>query len=97
MNTAARQTNSMYGNTTRSSFSINCVCSLNSPHINANEMPSITKPTTSVAATTSPETTALAVCHIAFSPSVFSLCLKRGMNAAVSAPSPSNRRNRFGI
>jgi hypothetical protein len=49
------------------------------------------------AATTNPEITTLAVRHISASPWVFSFSLKIGMNAAVSAPSPSSRRNRFGI
>ena len=44
-----------------------------------------------------PEMTALAARHISISPCVFSFSLKIGMNAAVNAPSPSSRRNRFGI
>jgi len=48
------------------------------------------------AANTRPEITALAARHISRSPSRASLRLKIGMNAAVSAPSPSRRRNRFG-
>jgi hypothetical protein len=43
-----------------------------------------------------PEMTALAACHISFSPLSFSFSLKMGMNAAVSAPSPRSRRNKFG-
>ena len=97
MKTAARQTSNMYGNTTLNSSSISRVCVSNSPHISAAERPSMTKPTTNAEATTSAETTALAVCHIALSPSVFSLFLNSGMNAAVSAPSPSRRRKRLGI
>ena len=96
MNTAVRQTSSMYGNTTRSSSSISRV-SLSNSHISAAERPSITTPITSAEITTSAETTALAVYHIALSPSVFSLFLNSGMKAAVSAPSPSRRRNRLGI
>ena len=51
---------------------------------------------TTLAATTRPEMTALAARHISISPCVFSFSLKTGMNAAVSAPSPSSRRKRFG-
>ena len=40
--------------------------------------------------------TALAARHMDACPAFFSLSLKMGMNAAVSAPSPSSRRNRFG-
>ena len=44
----------------------------------------------------SADKTALAARHISASLAVFSFSLKIGMNAAVSAPSPSSRRNRFG-
>ena len=54
-------------------------------------------PTTAASTTTSPLINAFAVRHIAASPSVFSCCLKTGMNAAINAPSPSSRRNKFGI
>ena len=51
---------------------------------------------TALAATTRPEITAFAARHISGSPCNFSFSLKMGMNAAVNAPSPSNRRKRFG-
>ena len=60
------------------------------------EMTSTASTVTTPAATTSPEITALAERHISFSPSLTSFCLKIGMKAAVSAPSPSRRRNRLG-
>ena len=53
-------------------------------------------PMTTLAAMIRPEITALAARHISISPCVFSFSLKIGMNAAVNAPSPSSRRNRFG-
>ena len=59
-------------------------------------MPSTASTVTAPAAMTSPEITALAERHISASPSLTSFCLKIGMNAAVSAPSPSRRRNRLG-
>src|SRR5438034_10579345 len=59
-------------------------------------MPNMPRITTADALTASPEITALAARHISGSPTVFSFSLKIGMNAAVNAPSPSNRRNRFG-
>ena len=59
-------------------------------------MPSTARAVAAAAAVTSPEITALAERHISASPSLTSFCLKMGMNAAVSAPSPSNRRNRLG-
>ena len=58
--------------------------------------PASRAPTTTLAATIRPEITALAARHISISPCVFSFSLKIGMNAAVNAPSPSSRRNRFG-
>ena len=56
----------------------------------------MTKATMAVASTSSPEMTALADCHMAASPSFFSVALKMGMKAAVNAPSPSRRRNKLG-
>jgi hypothetical protein len=53
--------------------------------------------TMTVAERNRPEMTALAAFHISASPCDRSFSLKSGMNAAVNAPSPSSRRNRFGI
>ena len=78
------------------SLNISRVSSSHPPPKSKSEMTAIANATIAGAATSSPEITALAACHIEASPSVFSLALKIGMNAAVSAPSPSRRRNRLG-
>ena len=59
-------------------------------------MPSTASTVIAAAAATRPEITALAERHISASPCVVSFCLKMGMNAAVSAPSPRSRRKRLG-
>lgn len=66
------------------------------PKVSHTESPSITITVTAPAAAKSPEMTALAQRHISCFPSCRSLCLKIGMNAAVSAPSPRRRRKRLG-
>ena len=63
---------------------------------NATEIPSTATIVMTAVAVTRPEMTAFAERHISFSPSFTSFCLKIGMNAAVSAPSPSKRRKRLG-
>jgi len=75
---------------------MSCVSTASDPPASASVIPSITSPATAAAAATSPEITALAARHISGSPSCSSFCLKSGINAAVSAPSPSSRRNRLG-
>jgi hypothetical protein len=60
-------------------------------------IPRTTTTITAVALTASPEMTALAARHISASPAVRSFSLNIGINAAVSAPSPNSRRNRFGM
>jgi len=87
----------MYGNITRSSPSISRVCSSSPDPSSTTETPAITAATTTPAATSNPDTTTFAVSHIAASPSRRSFSLNTGMKAAVNAPSPSSRRNRFGI
>ena len=52
---------------------------------------------TAEAAMINPEIVAFVARHISASPWVRSFALKIGMNAAVSAPSPSKRRKRLGI
>ena len=47
--------------------------------------------------TSTPDMTAFAARHISASVAFLSFSLKMGMNAAVSAPSPSRRRKRLGI
>ena len=95
--TAAKQIKNKYGNTQRNSSSINVVCLLHSPHSSAAVIPNSPTPTTAASTTTSPLINAFVVRHIAASPAVFSCSLKTGMNAAINAPSPSSRRNKFGI
>ena len=97
MATAARQMKNKYGNTQRNNSSISVVFSFHSPHSRAAVMPSNPTPTTPANTTIRPLIRALAVRHMACSPAVFSCSLKTGMNAAMSAPSPSRRRKRLGI
>ena len=61
------------------------------------DRPASTSAMTTAEKTTTAETIALAARHISASVAFFSFSLKMGMNAAVSAPSPSRRRKRLGI